>query len=58
MRELTGEWYLKKGLFGYQIMVEVEITSKCSYDYSGDMEYRRFEKATDADIIELGITTV
>lgn len=58
MRQLTGEWYLKKGLFGYQIMVEVNRADTCEFDFSRGPEYKTFEKATDSDIVELGIQIV
>lgn len=59
MRELTSNWYLKKNFFsGYKIMVEVNRTNTCEYDFSQSPEFTCYEKATDRDLIELGITTV
>lgn len=53
MRNLTGKWYLKKKWFGYTIMVEVERRNGCDHDFTFGPEYKTWEKATDADLIEL-----
>jgi len=55
MRELTGNWYLKKGLFGYKIMVEVKVKTTCPYTCDLSPEFKEYQKATDKDLIELKI---
>ena len=47
-RQLTGNWYLKRTIWGtYRVMVEVHIN-----DYIKDTKYR---KAEVEDIVELGL---
>lgn len=59
MRKLTGKWYLKKRLFGYSVIVEVNVgyladgtSDKGGYEYRIRTEY---QKASSLDLVELGI---
>ena len=54
-RKLTGNWYIKKTLFGFKIMVEVIKQKYSEYDYSFDYDYLVYEKATTSEIRKLGI---
>jgi hypothetical protein len=57
--ELTGNWYIKKKLFGFNIMVEIEyeLMDDCPYTFNWHnvKEYRR---AKDSDLIELKINVL
>lgn len=58
-RNLTGNWYLKKTLFGnYKVMVEVKKTYIDENDFSFSPSYTMYEKATNVDIILLGINVI
>ena len=55
-RTLTGNWYLKKGWFGYTVMVEVsKFTTEDLGIYSSHIEYKTWEKAKGDDLIRLKI---
>ena len=54
-RELTGRWYLKRRIFGFDVMVETKNTSISTEDFKVSPEYILWEKATDGDLIELKI---
>lgn len=56
MRKLTGSWYLKKRWFGYQLMVQVIYQSFCTNSFDPDPLIERYEKATEDDILTLGIS--
>lgn len=56
--ELTGKWYLKKKLFGYKVMVEVEATDTCIHTLIQSSAYKYYKKANDEDLIELGINCI
>lgn len=51
IRELTGNYYYK----GKKVMVEVEVTEMCEYDFSYDPSYLKWEKATVKDLLTLGL---
>lgn len=58
-RELTGKFYLKRRFFGgYDVMVEVIITTECKYDFSVSPEKIMFVKAKPEDIIKLNINMI
>lgn len=54
-RILTGRWYLKKGVFGYTVMVETLNNYICKYDFSTSPDYKKWEKAKPADLYILNI---
>lgn len=54
-RKLTGKWYLKKKLFGFNVMVETIQTTTCKFDLSTSPEFTCWEKAKDNDLVELNI---
>ena len=48
-RQLTGNWYLKRTIWGtYRVMVEVQIKEYC-------IKYTFYKKANVEDIVELGL---
>ena len=61
IRNLTGNWYLKKNIFGrYSVMVEVEVEKWDDTSYgNGGGSYAPlqiyYEKAKPEDLIELEI---
>lgn len=57
-RTLTGKWYLKKRLFGFVVMVQIIETVNCYYDFSESPEFIKWEKASETDLIDLGIKCV
>lgn len=58
-RELTGEWYLRRNIFGrYKVMVEVISTTICRHDFTESPEFRRYEKAKEEDFSLLGIRCI
>lgn len=59
MRELTGNWYLRKRfLGGYAIMVEVIITTTCHHTLSEHESEPLYEKARTEDLIKLNIIRI
>lgn len=59
MRELTGNWYLKRRFFGgYKVMVELVNNSVCEYDLIPDPNFFIWKKATGRDLIELDIKCI
>lgn len=59
MRKLTGKWYLKKSwLFGYKVMVEVEMTRKLPHSYIFLDTYKIYEEADMSDLMVLGIKVI
>lgn len=54
-RKLTGNWYLKKTLFGYKVMVEITFNNECSYDLSISPEITKYVKAELEDLLILNI---
>lgn len=54
-RKLTGNWYLKKKLFGHVVMVQTKQESLCQFDLSKDPRLTKWEKAKPTDLMELGI---
>lgn len=52
--ELTGKWFLKKGFFGYSIMVQIKITNPAPL-CDQPREELIFKKAKPQHILELGI---
>ena len=57
-RRLTGNWYLKKNLFGLVVMVETIQTTTCKFDFSTSPEFTIWEKAKEKDYMELGINVL
>lgn len=57
-RTLTGNWCLKKRLFGFSVMVETIQTTTCEFDFSESPEFIRWEKAKDEDLVNLKITVL
>jgi len=54
-RQLIGNWYLKRNILGYyKVMVHVQYT----LDENNQIQYTKYEKAKDEDMIELGILCV
>lgn len=58
MRKLTGNWYIKKTLFGFKIMVETIQQSTCSFSFDLSPEFKKWEKAKDEDILKLNIKII
>ena len=58
MRELTGKWYLKKGIFGYKVMVEVKATTTSPYSLDQSPIFTEYQKALPEDLVELKILTI
>lgn len=54
-RTLTGEWFLKKRLFGYTVMVETRQSYLCEEDQTFSPEFTVWERAKAQDLIELNI---
>lgn len=42
MRKLTGKWYLKKGFFGYIVIVETIQRIECEFDFTLSPEITRW----------------
>ena len=53
---LTGNWYIKKKLFGFKIMVEIEyeLMDDCPYTFTWH-RVKKFRVAKPGDLIELKI---
>lgn len=55
IRKPTGYWFIKRGRFFDKVMVEIEVKEMNHNDGTFDPPYRRWRRATHADMIELGI---
>lgn len=55
MRELTGRWYLKKKMFRYILMVEVNKRTECPITFDKSPKFTCWEKARESDFIDLNI---
>lgn len=55
---LTGNWYLRKGWFGFTVMVEVYDTDYHFFYDTFDEQRKHFRKATAEDLHNLNITVV
>lgn len=59
MRNLTGNWYLKKRFWGgYKVMVQYKDSSTCSVTFDEGPEYTTYDEARPEEIVELGIKCV
>jgi hypothetical protein len=54
--KLTGNWYIKKRLFGFNIMVEIEyeFMDDCPYTFTWH-NVKKYRVAKASDLIELKI---
>ena len=56
MRTLTGKFYIKERFFGgYDVMVEVDISTNLHTDDGKSISNIRYQKATEEDIARLCI---
>jgi hypothetical protein len=53
--QLTGNWYLKRTLYGWKVMVEVQQLIMCRIDMSIDPPCNFYRKATITDLQKLKI---
>lgn len=53
--QLTGNWYLKKTLFGWLVKVEVEQLTMNNIDFSVDPAFRFYRNANESELKKLKI---
>ena len=54
-KQLIGNWYIKKKLFGFDVMVEATYQTVCDFDFSFSPTITKYIKATEDDLFKLNI---
>lgn len=57
-RELTGNWYLKRHLFGYTVFVEIIYNTEEPYTLTISPDYKCYVKAEREDLLTLKIKVI
>jgi hypothetical protein len=57
-RELTGNYYLKRYLFGYKVYVEIIYNIEEPYDLSISPDIKTYVKAKREDLLKLKINVI